>query len=209
MTPAALAAKPRLDKDARREAILDVAQDVFLEDGYAGASMSEIASRLGGSKGTLYNYFRSKEELFSAFVERRCYWHQETIFGDAREDGDVAETLRGIAKSYLLATLSDTSVRVLRLIVAEAERAPEIGRSFYENGPKRGHERLGRMIAGWAKAGLLNVEDPLGAAQFFLGMSKGRLHMPRLLNHRPELTEAEAEFEADRAVSAFMRTFGA
>ena len=47
--------KPRLDRDARREAILDVASDVFLEEGYANASMSTIAARLGGSKGTLYN----------------------------------------------------------------------------------------------------------------------------------------------------------
>ena len=59
-------AKPRLDRDARRELILDVAQDVFLEEGFAAASMSTIAARLGGSKGTLYNYFRSKDELFAA-----------------------------------------------------------------------------------------------------------------------------------------------
>ncbi|MGH6965637.1 MAG: TetR/AcrR family transcriptional regulator, partial [Phenylobacterium sp.] len=54
----ALQTRPRLDRDARREAILDVAQEVFLEEGFANASMSTIAARLGGSKGTLYNYFK-------------------------------------------------------------------------------------------------------------------------------------------------------
>src|SRR4051812_22630064 len=72
--------KPRLDRDARREAILDVAQEVFLEEGFAAASMSTIAARLGGSKGTLYNYFKSKDDLFNAYVERRCLWQQDEIF---------------------------------------------------------------------------------------------------------------------------------
>ena len=75
-------AKSRLDRDARREAILDVAQDVFLEEGFAAGSMSTIAGRLGGSKGTLYNYFRNKDELFEAFVQRRCFWHEAAIFGE-------------------------------------------------------------------------------------------------------------------------------
>jgi TetR/AcrR family transcriptional repressor of mexJK operon len=55
-------------RDKRREAILDVARSVFSEEGYAATSMSSIAARLGGSKGTLYNYFKSKEELFGAYA---------------------------------------------------------------------------------------------------------------------------------------------
>ena len=80
--------KPRVDRDARREAILDVAQDVFLDEGFAAASMSTIAARLGGSKGTLYNYFKSKEELFNAYVQRRCMWQHDAIYElAARRDG--------------------------------------------------------------------------------------------------------------------------
>src|SRR5579871_4719106 len=58
--------------DARRRAILEVGREVFLAQGYAAASMSEIAAKLGGSKGTLYNYFRSKEELFGALMTEVC-----------------------------------------------------------------------------------------------------------------------------------------
>jgi AcrR family transcriptional regulator len=53
-------------RDAKRDTIIEVARQVFFEEGYAAASMSTIAARLGGSKGTLYNYFKSKEELFEA-----------------------------------------------------------------------------------------------------------------------------------------------
>ena len=49
------------NRDQRREAILQVAREVFFEYGYSAASMSTIAARLGGSKGTLYNYFKNKE----------------------------------------------------------------------------------------------------------------------------------------------------
>src|SRR5580700_9454949 len=66
--------------DAKRRAILDVASEVFLAQGYAATSMSEIAGRLGGSKGTLYNYFRSKEELFAAFMVDTCQDPANAIF---------------------------------------------------------------------------------------------------------------------------------
>src|SRR5580698_7433873 len=66
--------------DAKRRAILDVASEVFVAQGYAATSMSEIAARLGGSKGTLYNYFRSKEELFSAFIVDTCQGPAMTYF---------------------------------------------------------------------------------------------------------------------------------
>src|SRR5579871_1168537 len=66
--------------DARRRAILEVGREVFLAQGYAAASMSEIAAKLGGSKGTLYNYFRSKEELFSAFIADTCQGPVMTFF---------------------------------------------------------------------------------------------------------------------------------
>lgn len=209
MTPSAKPQnRPRLDPAARREAILDVAQEVFLEDGFAASSMSTIASRLGGSKGTLYNYFKSKDELFEAFVQRRCFWHQEAIFGELSEDAGAEETLMLIARAYMRVTLSDLNLRNFRLIIGEAERAPEIGRMFYESGPRRGAERLSRMMARWAQGGEVSLDDPLDAAQFFLGLCKGRFYLSRLLNITPELTDEEISVEAERSVRTFMCVYG-
>jgi AcrR family transcriptional regulator len=201
-------AKPRLDADARREAIIDVAQEVFVEEGFAAASMSAIAARLGGSKGTLYNYFKNKDELFEACVERRCFWHQAKIFGELSPQADARETLRSIAAAYLRVTLSDDSLRGLRLIIAEAERAPEIGRRFYESGPMRGAQRLARLIEGWVRAGELKAHDPMEAAQFFLGLCKGRYYMTRVLGVTPELTDEEIEIASERAVTTFFCVHG-
>ena len=74
-------------RDQRREAILEVARAVFTEEGFAAASMSSIAARLGGSKGTLYNYFKSKEELFAAYVREECARFAEGVFDGASRQG--------------------------------------------------------------------------------------------------------------------------
>src|ERR1700761_9610785 len=118
--------KTKLDRDARRELILDVAPAVFLEEGFANATMSVIAAKLGGSKGTLYNYFKSKDDLFNAYVERRCLW-QDEIFAFPSPGEAPDASLRRIGRAYLTRMLTDFNLRNFRLIVAEAERSPEIG----------------------------------------------------------------------------------
>src|SRR5580692_6870568 len=83
----------KTSRDQRRDAIVEVARQVFFEEGYAAASMSTIAARLGGSKGTLYNYFRSKEELFEAQVVEGCARFGEAAFERLSEGGSIAEVL--------------------------------------------------------------------------------------------------------------------
>lgn len=203
------ATRPRLDRDARREAILDVAQEVFLEEGFAAASMSTIAARLGGSKGTLYNYFRSKDDLFRAYVERRCLWQQDTVFelgaGEAPE-----EALLRIAQSFLAHVLNETTLRNFAVIAAESERAPELGRIFYEMGPRRGTERLAAFLAGLDSAGVLDLDgDPLGAAQHLLGLLQSPTLKARLCNAVPPLTPEQIDAEAARGVRTFLKAFAA
>jgi AcrR family transcriptional regulator len=187
--------------------ILDVAQGVFLEDGFAAASMSTIAARLGGSKGTLYNYFKSKDELFEDVVRRHCFWRQEALFGDLDPAQGAEQTLLRLAKTYIRITLNEDTMRSLRLVIAEVERSPQIGRSFYEEGPKFGADRLALMMSGWMEAGELERDDPLEMAEFFLGLCKGRFYMPRLLNYSPELTEAQAQSAAEKSVRAFLKIY--
>jgi AcrR family transcriptional regulator len=199
--------KTRLDRDQRRELILDVAQDVFLKEGFANASMSVIAARLGGSKGTLYNYFKSKDDLFNAYVERRCLW-QDEIFASPPAGETPQETLRRIGRAYLTRVLTDFNLRNFRLIVAEAARSPEIGQTFYEAGPKKGALRVAELLSGMAEAGHLDLDDPLEASHQFLGMVQNRYFKARLCNAIPELTQKQIEDEAALATRTFLRAFG-
>jgi AcrR family transcriptional regulator len=199
---------PRRDRDARREAILDVAQEVFLEEGFAASSMSAIAARLGGSKGTLYNYFRSKDELFKAYVERRCLWQQDDVF-TVRSDETPQDALMRICREFLAHVLNDVTLRNFVLIAAESDRAPDICRIFYEMGPRRGTERLAAFLAGLETAGALDLDgDPLGAAQHLLGMVQSPMFKARLCKAIAQPSPEEIDAEAARAVRTFLKAFG-
>src|ERR1700761_1264267 len=138
--------RPDLSRgDAKRRAILDVASEVFLAQGYAATSMSEVAARFGGSKGTLYNYFRSKEELFSAFINEICQVRARELFAPLPPIGEgrtVRESLFDLGLSLMTFLWNDQLIAVHRLIFAEVGRFPEIGRMFYEAGPRKGQVRF-------------------------------------------------------------------
>src|SRR5580698_6331993 len=104
-------------RDQRREAILKVAREVFFEQGYTAASMSAIAARLGGSKGTLYNYFKSKEELFEAQVRDLCGTAATFILASTAE-GSAIETLTLFGERYLAHLYSEQTVKLFRILVA-------------------------------------------------------------------------------------------
>jgi AcrR family transcriptional regulator len=201
-------ARTRLDRDSRREAILDVAAEVFLEVGYSAASMSTIAARVGGSKGTLYNYFKSKEELFEAYVDRYCAWHQEAMDELIARRGEVRETLLGLGRTYLGVVLSVAGIRNFVLVVSEAGRAPGMGRAFYEAGPLRGAARLTEFVAWAVEAGRLRRCDPQVAAFQFIALCQNRLLKARLCNAAPEPGAEEIETEVAAAVDTFLRAFG-
>jgi AcrR family transcriptional regulator len=201
-------ARGRLDRDGRREAIIDVATAVFLEVGYSAASMSMIAARLGGSKGTLYNYFKSKEELFEAYVGRHCAWKLETMDEVLSRNLDAPDTLTCLGRILLRVVLAGDGFRNFVLVVSESARAPEIGRAFYEVGPMRGAERLAAYVARAVAAGRLRPCDPLSAAHQFVGLCQNRLLKARLCNAAAEPTAAEIEAEVAAAVATFMAAFG-
>lgn len=202
-------APPLSPRDARREAILDVAREVFLEEGYAAASMSTIAARLGGSKATLYNYFRSKEELFEAYVRRHCSWQKDEIFSIASDEEDVPAALQRMGRNYLRMVMSDNSLRHFRMITAEAERWPEIGQAFYESGPATGAAMLAGFLEEARDRRLLDIEDPLAAAHQFVALCQNRLLKARLCAAANQPTETEIAAEVARAVKVFMAAYGA
>jgi TetR/AcrR family transcriptional repressor of mexJK operon len=167
--------------DRRRRAILDVARQIFLKEGYAAASMSAIAEQLGGSKGTLYNYFRSKEELFGAFMSDACQSQADALFDHLPQvKGDLRGALIELGIRYTTFLLSDPVVSIHRLVVAEAGRFPELGQVFYEAGPHKGELRLADYLAGLMDEGWLRRCDAIEAARRLKDLCLSDLHNLRL-----------------------------
>ena len=132
-----IAASPRLstlvgDEDSsKRRQILDGARKVFMDLGFDGASMGEIARVAGVSKGTLYVYFADKNRLFEAIVEQEVLEQGKVAFNFDPER-DVATTLREFGQAYIELLCRPGGGSAIRTVMAIAERMPEVGRRFYE-----------------------------------------------------------------------------
>jgi AcrR family transcriptional regulator len=195
-------------RDARRAAILGIASEVFSAEGYAAASMSHIASRLGGSKGTLYNYFKSKEELFAAHVQDQCDCRVGEAFAPPLVGDDPVEILAGLAERVLTALLSDESTAFYSLIVSEAQRNPAVGRAFYESGPRKGVRRVADYLERARAEGQIFTDDCVMAAEQFLSLVHGGLHFKRILNVIPHPSPREIRAQARHAAETFVRAYG-
>jgi AcrR family transcriptional regulator len=173
------------DEDSsKRRQILDGARKVFMDLGFDGASMGEIARFAGVSKGTLYVYFADKNRLFEAIVEEEALaWAQvEFNFDPAR---DVTTTLSEFGQAYIEMVCRPGGGSAIRTVMAIAERMPEVGRRYYENGLQKTNSGLATYLAAHVKPGDLAIDDcELAASQFML-TCQAALFLPFIFQAAP------------------------
>jgi len=197
----------RSDRDERRENILQIAHAAFLEDGYAATSMSSIAAKVGGSKATLYNYFSSKEELFSAVIAERCRDFQEMLYDVDLESQDFRKALTFLGETAVRWMLRDDSIATYRLITAETGRFPELGRAFYLAGPQKGKEMLAEFFGRASERGHLKPGYMMGMAIHFMTLCKGELQHRKLWNIDTP-TDKDIETTVAAGVNVFLAAYG-
>ncbi len=201
---------PVAEEAAHKERqILDGAAYVFARDGYEGASMSRIAGEAGVSKGTLYNYFTSKAELFSAYVRRECVRSITTMYDDFDWSSPPAEALQQIGLRMFRMLLSEKALTIYRMVVAEAEKFPELASSFYAEGPARSVAHLAAYLRSAAAQGMLRLDDPEFAAEQFFALIQTHLCMKRRLRLIEMPSQAELEHVIGEAVRMFLSTYEA
>jgi TetR/AcrR family transcriptional repressor of mexJK operon len=208
--PTAVQLNPPIAEEAaaKERQILDGAAFVFARDGYEGASMSRIAAEAGVSKGTLYNYFASKAELFSAYVRRECSRSIATIFDEFDPSTLPADALTQVGVGMFRLVLSETALTMYRMVVAEAEKFPELASAFYAEGPARSVAHLAGYLRGAEAAGTLKVEDPEFAAEQFFALIQTHLCMKRRLRLIAMPSQEELEHVIGEAVRMFLSTYG-
>jgi AcrR family transcriptional regulator len=194
--------------ETRRATILQIAAELFAEEGYAATSMSMIAARLGGSKGTLYNYFKSKEAIFEAHIAAQCEGVASALFSVSQDQTDIGALLQVVGAHYVEHILDDTRVASFRILIAQSQRTPDLGRVFYEAGPMRGAQQLAQHIETAIARGALKPGNSEKLARQFLDICRDGMWMERLLNLRPAPSPAEAAESARSAVELFMALHG-
>ncbi|KTF70644.1 TetR/AcrR family transcriptional regulator [Sphingomonas sp. HT-1] len=191
-------------KQDRRAAILVIAKRHFMEQGYAAVSMSAIAAELGGSKGTLWSYFASKEELFDACVDEATREYREQVLKLLVPSDDLRATLCAFTLSLLRKITSRDAIQLHRVIHAEVERSPEMGAIFFRRGPQRTREMLAAHLQDAMQKGQLRQSDPLRAAFALTSLCMGA-QQRAMLGH--QFSQAELEEETDYNVDLFLRAF--
>ncbi len=195
-------------RDLRRDAILQIAGELFLEEGFGGTSMSAIAARLGGSKGTLYNYFESKEELLEAFVRERCTMFWEKVFSFVGDDVGVRELLTNVGEAFLR-QLNEDVIKFVRVLIGEASRIPELTRIFYDTGPRAKARLLAEKLEAAKARGEFDAPDCHLAARQFLALVRGAFYFERLLNLQSQPEEAAVRADIAASVDLFLRAYPA
>jgi AcrR family transcriptional regulator len=193
---------------AKRRQIMEGARAVFLAQGFDGASMGEIARQANVSKGTLYVYFESKEDLFEAMAEEQCRGQAEQIFSLDPEDTDVKAVLTRLGVSFVQFLCRPGGTSALRTVFAIAERMPEIGKRFYETGPAFGMASLARYLEAQVAKGTLVVDDCELAAAQFLDSCKSTTFLPLMFNSAAAPSQERIEYVVGVAVRTFLAAYG-
>ena len=192
---------------ARRKAFVDAARAAFFTNGYAGTTMSSIASKVGGSKTTLWSYFPSKEDLFEAVVDSIVEEYGDALAVDLPLDEPVPEVLRRFGNLLMTKLTATPILSLFRLVVGEAERFPHLAKTFYDRGPRRGKARAAIWVGEKMARGELRMGNPLRAVQHFTGLCQSGLYQFAVLG-LPEGRDLDRlAAEIDDAVDIFYRAW--
>ncbi len=167
---------PDVGRSARKHReIMDAATVLFLRDGYRNTSMDQVASDAGVSKRTVYQHFHDKEQLFREIVLGVVANSEEIVTqistalrnSDARTTSELRDILRDLARHYIDGVLNPRVLALRRLIIAEAERFPDLARTYYERGPACAIDVIAAELRSYHDRGLLQLDDAQLAAAHF------------------------------------------
>lgn len=188
----------------RREMLLKASAEVFFEQGYASTSIDAIIERAGGSKRNIYNEFGSKEGLFAAIVRSSADSALSSLSQEQIEGRGLEETLTAFGQHLMEIYMSPTVVSVYRIAINEANRFPDLARSFYEQGPGRAASQLAEVLEFAAQRGEIEPRDYSRAAGLFVGMIRDNLHLQVVLGLRSPPLEPEVRRIVSSAVDVFL-----
>jgi AcrR family transcriptional regulator len=195
------------DEDSsKRRQILDGARKLFLDMGFDGASMGEIARAAGVSKGTLYVYFADKSRLFEAIVEQESLEQGKVAF-DFDPSRDVTTTLLEFGQAYIELLCRPGVGSATRTVMAIAERMPEVGRRFYENVIALTIGRLAAYLDARIAAGDLEIEESKLASAQFMQMCQATLFQPFIFQAAPAPSAERISQVVESATRMFLAAY--
>ena len=198
-----------IEPSGKAAAILAAAERAFLAAGFGAVTMDQIARDATVSKATVYAHFVGKEELFGAVVTNLTERRFAGFSAEALDPLDIAPSLTTIAVRFLDLVLSPQAIALNRIIIGEVTRFPALGEVFWAAGPERNRFQIEAFLRRAVAAGTLVVADPRLAAEQFLALARGEIHLRSLLKLEEPGDPAALEAAAHSAVAIFLRAFRA
>lgn len=191
----------------KQAAIVAAATDLFTHSGYGAVSMDAIAAKAGVSKRTVYSHFPGKDVLFAAVMTRHCGKLSGGDVWTLDPDVEPRKMLTDRGRRFLRLITSREAIALFRTVTAEAERFPELGRAFFETGPKCWVGSFEAYLRAQDEKKRLRIPNPELAAKFLFTLLKDPLHMRRMLGVQKEVSEAEIDAHVDNVVEVFLEHY--
>lgn len=209
--PPDLKAGPPDRNAGKRSSILNAAAEIFLNGGYLGTSMDEIAAKAGVAKQTVYAHFSNKRDLFIAMVSALTNQASDRVHvgvPEFREGDDLKRYLSDYAFRQLQIVLTPRIVRLRRLVIGEVSRFPELGDALYSGGPGRAIISLAGIFKRLAECGVLALRNPsLAASQFNWLVMSAPLNRAMLLGDDAIPSASELRKHAAESVQLFLAAY--
>ena len=196
------------DGSAKRRQIVDGARQVFLSAGFDGASMNDIARAAGVSKGTLYAYFNSKDELFEAIIRGEFAQSAERLCKFRRE-GDARDMLTTSASGLSPGCRNRERARLPASLSRRRRNSPISAAPFIEAGPLYGATRLAAELEHLEKTGALKMPDPERAAWQFVDLCQSYVYKRLVFGVVDSISREEIEASVEAGVDVFLKAYGA
>lgn len=195
--------------DEKMKAIVTAARTTFLSRGFDGASMDQIALTAGVSKRTVYNRFRSKEELFGATIEETCRNLVPVNVDDIEASLPPAEFIRELSRRFLEGILQPEAISLRRIAAFEAGRTPAIGQSYLEHGPQWMVDHFAPILERLAAKGFLKIDDAKAALWQLGSLLMEPLYTRVLMGATPSDLKKAVNDQVDSGVAAFLKLYAA
>lgn len=193
--------------DEKEAAIIAAARKTFLAHGFDAASMDAIALSAGVSKRTVYNRFRSKEELFAAAIIESCRRVLPFDVDDLETDLAPKDLMRKMAKTFLQGILAPEAVALRRIAAFEAARTPALGQTYLEHGPRWMVKTATPLLQGLAARGAFVIEDYEEAIWRMGALITEPLFTWVMMGDAPVDLEKEIDRQIDRGLEAFFKIY--
>ncbi len=198
----------KVRKGRKYDQVLEGARSVFMSDGFEGASVDEIARAAAVSKATLYSYFPDKRLLFMAVANAECVRQSQEALDNIDLEAPPRAVLSEAGLHFLRFITSTFGLQIFRICVAESDRFPEIGQSFYTSGPELMRTEMAKYFEGAEARGELEIDDYTLAADQFGELCKADLWPRLIFGVSKSVTDAEIDRVVEGAVNMFMARYG-